>query len=89
MLTGIKRNNFRSRPGAEDVSALLPEDRWTHPVSGADSLVVDPITLVWQQGSVPVTIVGPVITCTHTHIHTHTHTHTHTQVNRWTDHKAD
>lgn len=40
----------------------------TYPISCADSLVVDPITLMRQQRGVPVPVVGPVITCTNTQI---------------------
>lgn len=49
-------------------------DRWTHPVSCADSLVVDPIALMRQQRSVPVAAVGPVITCINTQVNSSTMT---------------
>ena len=56
---------------------VLPVNRRTHPVSCADSLIVDPIALMRQQRSVPVTVVGPVVTCTST------------QVNKLTNHAVE
>lgn len=33
----------------------------THPIGCADSLVVDAVALLWQQGGVPETVVGLVV----------------------------
>lgn len=46
-------------------SGVFPVHRWTYSISGADSLIVNPITFMRQQRSIPVSIVGPVVTCTH------------------------